>query len=495
MTMPEQVPTVSVAILSHRRPHLLARVLTAVAQLDYPEFEIVVVGDQTDLAAYDLQDWLARQVRYVHFGEPNICCARNLAVQASAGEIVAFIDDDAAPEPDWLRELVRPFQDPRVATVGGTVRASDGVSIEWQGGVFDRAGQETMLSLTEDITIRTAEAQHSDGAYLSLRGVNSAFRRSALIQVGGFDEAIRYYLDETDMALRLADAGWSAAIARHAEVHHLLVPNASRGLRRMPGNQHEIGAGKAVFCKKYSFGNFDKAMQAFRRQRLAMLDPQMRLGIVRMVDRLRVEAELEAGIQDGATRVSCHPLSAADGSTAFRPFQPQAAGSVLNIALETGWSRSRNRAVQQFAKKLAATGHRVSLFSFQSGPKPLSVGFQDGVWYHRGGTWTLPARNTAKVAIGRAARSRSERGRVALRRSFDVTIGMPAALWSSRSIILPRCRRNFSVAFRDGFNGDRKAVWAVLQSVAQASKADQQRSLPGNENGRRPAQTPMAVLT
>lgn len=471
----KQDMTVSVAVLNHRRPSLLLRVLTAISQLDYPAFEVIVVGDLPDLASYVLPDVLADQVQYVHFAEPNICRARNLAVQASGGTIVAFIDDDAAPEPTWLNELVKPFEDPRIATAGGTVRSSDGVTIEWQGGLFDRSGQETGLTLTQDITTRTAEEQRATGNYLGLRGVNSAFRRAALVQTGGFDEAIRYYLDETDMALRLTEAGWSSATARRAEVHHLLVPNATRGLLRRPGNQYEIGAGKAVFCAKHAPKQVDHTLRDFQARRIAMLDAQMRLGIVRTLDRERVKNELEQGIVDGLSRTPEDRVLVMDPAPAFRAFKTPHEKPRLNIAIDTGWNPATNQALVRFARVLAANGHRVSLFSFKSGPKALRVNYRDGMWLHSGGTWTFPATGE-KPAITRHNRAKAERARIHKARQFDITLSARNSPESAGFIDLPGCRQKVTMLANDTFQADAAYVTALLQSVADGPRAMHDRS-------------------
>lgn len=460
----ETLPTVSVAVLNHRRPHLLERVLSTVSQLEYPSFEVVVVGDQQTLAQYELPAPLSETVKYVHFAEPNICRARNHAIRVAGGEIIAFIDDDAVPEPDWAQELVQPFSDPDVATAGGTVRASNGVTLEWQGGTFDRTGTETPLSLSQNITVSTAAEQHRSQTYLSLRGVNSAFRRTAVLQAGGFDEAIRYYLDETDMALRLADTGWSAAIVRSAEVHHLLVPNATRGLRRKPGNQHEIGAAKALFCKKHCPELLSASLSAFKNRRLAMLDPQMRLGIVRTTDRDRVIRELEAGFQDGAARQAHHPLDASTSTPKALLHVPSQ--TRLNIAVETGWNPSMNTALSQLAIALADQGHRVSRFSFRSGWHPVTVGFRNGVWVHSGGTWTLPNQSDGGVAIGRRSRSRSERRRVEQRRSFDAVLTGDPGPDDADSIELPGSRLKVSLQCHDHSRVGKAEFRALLQCVA-----------------------------
>lgn len=315
---PHQSPTVSVAILNHRRPHVLPRLLTCISRIDNPAFEIIVVGDQPGPDACDLSDRLTNKVRYRRFDEPNISRARNHAIRAASGQIIAFTDDDALPEPDWLTRLTRPFKDPMVAAVGGVLRHGDGSGFEWQGGEFDLTGHEVPLALGPGTVTRSAERQIRSGRYLSIRGANCAFRRSALMQVGGFDEAIRYYLDETDIAVRLAHSGWSAAIASRAQVRHLKLPNAVRSPGQRPGNFHEIAASKAFFVQRHSGLDTRKVLQDFKARRIAMLDPQMRLGIVRTADRNRVARELDAGIEDGLGRQSTLPLRATSAVDEYR---------------------------------------------------------------------------------------------------------------------------------------------------------------------------------
>jgi len=101
-------PTVSVVIVSHGRPASLGICLTGVGQIDYPNFEIVIVADQSRIDAVNAHA-LGDQVKLVLFDEMNISAARNAGVAAAAGEIIAFIDDDAIPEPTWLTHLIAPF--------------------------------------------------------------------------------------------------------------------------------------------------------------------------------------------------------------------------------------------------------------------------------------------------------------------------------------------------------------------------------------------------
>ncbi|MCB2123539.1 MAG: glycosyltransferase, partial [Rhodobacteraceae bacterium] len=67
--------------------------------------------------------------------------ARNLGLAAAAGEIVAFIDDDAVPEPRWLARLTAPFADPGIAAAGGFVVGRNGISFQWRASCADSHGR------------------------------------------------------------------------------------------------------------------------------------------------------------------------------------------------------------------------------------------------------------------------------------------------------------------------------------------------------------------
>ena len=98
-------PTVSVIVVSRGRAADLPLCLLGISQLEYPNFEVVLVADREGLsAARDLPFF--DDLKSVEFNDANISAARNLGIAEAAGEIVAFIDDDAVPEPSWLRQLI-----------------------------------------------------------------------------------------------------------------------------------------------------------------------------------------------------------------------------------------------------------------------------------------------------------------------------------------------------------------------------------------------------
>ncbi|MDB9944910.1 glycosyltransferase family 2 protein [Ascidiaceihabitans sp.] len=106
--------SVSVVVVSRDRPDALYLCVLGLSQVQYNAFEIVVVADAKGLAALD--DFKGK-IKAVQFDDANISMARNIGIVHSAGEIVAFIDDVAVPEPTWLTYLTAPFSRGEVSAV------------------------------------------------------------------------------------------------------------------------------------------------------------------------------------------------------------------------------------------------------------------------------------------------------------------------------------------------------------------------------------------
>ena len=180
----------SVVIVSRGRPALLRRCLVGLDQQDHPEFEIVVVADAEGVAAVEHMGW-ADRVKVIRFDEANISAARNMGIAAAAAPVAAFIDDDAVAEHDWLRRLTVPITEGRADAASGFVLGRNGLSSQWTAReVFaDAAVREISVDRDEE-TILTGSA----GKGIKTEGTNMAFRRSLLIELGGFDVGYTYYL-------------------------------------------------------------------------------------------------------------------------------------------------------------------------------------------------------------------------------------------------------------------------------------------------------------
>ena len=115
--------SVSVVIATCDRPDMVCRCLDAVVPQLPPGGEVVLVvnrSDQVETIRRAVERF--EHVRLIDEPRPGLSFARNAGVRASCHPLLAFTDDDTVPRPDWLEQLVRPFDDPTVMAVTGDVR-------------------------------------------------------------------------------------------------------------------------------------------------------------------------------------------------------------------------------------------------------------------------------------------------------------------------------------------------------------------------------------
>jgi GT2 family glycosyltransferase len=197
-------PRISVVVCSYNGAATIGECCEALCALDYPDYEVVVVDDGSSDATGEIA---ARHgLRVIRTENRGLSSARNTGWQGATGEIVAYTDDDAAPDRDWLQYLARSFLDGGHAGVGGPNVAPPGT-----GGtarcVSYAPGNPTHVLLSD------REAEH-------IPGCNAAFRREALEAVGGFDPRFRVAGDDVDICWRIRERGWTLGFSPAAMVLH-----------------------------------------------------------------------------------------------------------------------------------------------------------------------------------------------------------------------------------------------------------------------------------
>lgn len=385
---------VSLIIVSRHRAHMLRRCLTAVMQMDHPNFEVIVVADPAGLG-------VARDfpVRTVAFDAPNISVARNLGIAAAAGQVVAFLDDDAVPEPRWLSLLTAPFADPGIDAAGGPVVGSNGFSLQWQSGRVDRLLRPGPLDLAgEGVTIVTAAPDTA----VEVKGVNCAYRRATVAALGGFDPELAYYLDETELNLRLAARSARVALVPDARVHHAKAASALRRADRVPTSLWHIGASTAVTLRRH--GASDAELETVwaetadhERATLAAHVARGRLGEAATGPLM---ATLADGFAQGRARalaplrpITAPPAAFHRFSTAPRP-----------VAILAGrWFQASR--LKAKARRMVQEGYVVRLFLFSPTTLYHHRRFTpDGYWLQTGGLFGKSLRTDRPFRLWRFAR-------------------------------------------------------------------------------------------
>ena len=234
------------------RPEQLRECVASLSELDYPDFEIVVVDNRREPAGpsqllESLAEW--PRVRIVAERRPGISAARNRGVEATTAEVVAFTDDDVRVHPRWLLALGRRFaSEPELDAVTGLVLPEEletqaqllfeqsgsaldrgyrpatfrfaGSSGPWWRRLFDIPKIERHEIGGEEDTVFPLYATGELGI-----GSNMAFRTSAVRALGGFDYALGVGTstcggEDLAMLLELLMSGRLLGYEPSAIVHH-----------------------------------------------------------------------------------------------------------------------------------------------------------------------------------------------------------------------------------------------------------------------------------
>ena len=224
-------PRISVVVCTHNGAPTIGTCCEELLKLDYPDYEVIVVDDgSADNTASIVR---SHEVKLIQTENHGLSSARNTGANAATGEIVAYIDDDAWPDPHWLRYLATAFASGDYAGVGGP-----NIAPPDEGGVADAVanapGGPIHVLLTDDI------AEH-------IPGCNMSFRKSALQAVGGFDPTFRVAGDDVDLCWRIQARGWTLGFTPAAVVWHRRRSSTRAYLRQQWG----YGKAEAMLERKW----------------------------------------------------------------------------------------------------------------------------------------------------------------------------------------------------------------------------------------------------
>ncbi|GGW91931.1 bifunctional polysaccharide deacetylase/glycosyltransferase family 2 protein [Streptomyces lomondensis] len=244
---------VSVIVPAYNEKECIANTLHSLARSTHP-IEIIVVDDGSTDGTADIAESLGmpnvRVIRQANAGKP---AALNHGVRSARYDIVVMMDGDTVFEPDTVRQLVQPFADPEVGAVAGNAKVGNRTTVigAWQhieyvmGFNLDRRMYDLLRCMP------------------TIPGAIGAFRREAVLQVGGMSEDT--LAEDTDITIALHRAGWRVVYQEHA-----------RAWTEAPGSLKQLWSQRY----RWSYGT----MQALWKHRKTMTDkgPSGRFGRVGM---------------------------------------------------------------------------------------------------------------------------------------------------------------------------------------------------------------------
>ena len=209
----------SVIVPAYNAEKTIAACLRALAgqTLDKSAYEVIVVDDGSKDGMADVVK--SFPVKYLHQANRGPATARNHGAREARGKIILFTDSDCVPSPDWIAEMVKPFDDPDVVAVKGAYRTNQ-----------------------RSFTARFAQVEFEERFELLKRApsidmvdtYSAAYRADVFRQAGGFDESFPVANNEdTELSYKLSRMGRKMVFNPDAVVYHLNHPDSLRRYARL----------------------------------------------------------------------------------------------------------------------------------------------------------------------------------------------------------------------------------------------------------------------
>src|SRR5947209_734107 len=227
-------PRVSVVVCSYNAERTMEACLASLEALDYPDYEVIVVNDGSTDRTLEIAERFPF-CRIISQPNKGLSVARNVGAEAASGEIVAYTDSDCVADPDWLTYLVAKMETSNLAACGGPNFPPPEDSLV-PAAVAVSPGGPTHVLISDEI------AEH-------IAGCNMAFRRDALLALGGFDPVYRAAGDDVDICWRFQDAGHAIGFSAAAIVWHYRRNTVKAYLNQQRG----YGKAEALVYAKHPF--------------------------------------------------------------------------------------------------------------------------------------------------------------------------------------------------------------------------------------------------
>ena len=243
--LPANYPKVSIHVPAYREPpDMLKQTLDAVARLDYPNFECVVIINNTPDPSFwlPIQDHcraLGERFKFINAEKVEGFKAGALRLAMARtdidAEIIGVIDADYAVEPDWLKDLVPVFDDPRVGLVQAPQEHRDG----------DRSLMHYIMNGEYAGFFDIGMVQRNEANSIIVHGTMCLIRRAAMDKAGGW--AGDTICEDTDLGLGIIEQGWLTHYTNHRYGYGLL-PDTFEAFKKQ---RHRWAYGGFQIVKKH----------------------------------------------------------------------------------------------------------------------------------------------------------------------------------------------------------------------------------------------------
>jgi O-antigen biosynthesis protein len=253
----ERLPGISIIIPTRDKVEFLQTCVDALLNktlTDYPEFEIIVVDNQSEESA--THEYLAKikqdvRVKIMSFDKAfNWAEINNVAARAANFEYILLLNNDIEPmHKEWLREMVSYMTMPEVAVVGAKLYFPNN-TIQHAGVILGIGGvaHHIMSGTPREESDKTARLFLPQN-YSVVTGACMLIRKSIFEAVGGLDERLAVAFNDVDLCMRIVKAGYQVIWTPFAELYHY--ESATRGSDFAPAKIKRFNAEYAYIRNKH----------------------------------------------------------------------------------------------------------------------------------------------------------------------------------------------------------------------------------------------------
>ncbi|MFD0980289.1 glycosyltransferase [Tropicimonas aquimaris] len=231
-------PRFSVVVCSYNGSRTIGETLERLGELDYPNYEAIVVNDGSTDSTREIAE--ASPFKVISTENRGLSNARNTGMDAASGELIAYIDDDAYPDPQWLTYLALAFLKRDFTAVGGP-NLGPPEDPDIAECIANAPGGPVQVLENDEV------AEH-------IPGCNMSFRAEALRAVGGFDPQFRVAGDDVDLCWRIEANGGVIGFSHAAQVWHHRRPSVATYFKQQRG----YARAEALLARKWA-SKFNRA--------------------------------------------------------------------------------------------------------------------------------------------------------------------------------------------------------------------------------------------
>ncbi len=211
---------VSIVIPNWNGKRFLPACLDSLAELNYPQVEIIVVDNGSHDGSVELLQESYPHVRLARFEKnTGFSVAVNRGITEARGEFVALLNNDTTVDSNWLSEMVKVMREhPEIASCGCKMLSYDDRTIlDGAGDGYRRGGLPGRIGHREKDCGQFDQMRYILGAC----GGAALYRRTLFDDIGLFDDDYFAYLEDVDMGLRAQSAGYKCLYVPTAIMYHL----------------------------------------------------------------------------------------------------------------------------------------------------------------------------------------------------------------------------------------------------------------------------------